>query len=134
GQDKERQMLGLFLVPGVYLRVLAETVETLGYSGRSLYEGMAFTRDDLKANNSRVFVTDAMVMAERALALSGHPGLSFALARELRLTMHGTLGFAVLTSPTFADALHSVRRCLQLRAPFLSMSVAEAEDQILVTL
>ncbi len=134
GQDKERQMLGLFLVPGVYLRVLAETVETLGYSGRSLYEGMEFTSEDLKSNNSRVFVTDAMIMAERALALAGQHGLSFALARELRLTIHGTLGFAALTSPTFADALHSVRRYLQLRAPFLSMNVAEADDQVLVTL
>ncbi|HTN32599.1 MAG TPA: helix-turn-helix domain-containing protein [Marinobacter sp.] len=134
GQDKERQMLGLFLVPGVYMRVLAETVRMLGYNDRPLYEGMAFTADDLKANNSRVFVTDAIIMAERALSLAGQQGLSFTLARELRLTIHGTLGFAALTSPTFADALHSVRRYLQLRAPFLSMSLSETEDQVLVKL
>jgi AraC-like DNA-binding protein len=133
-QEKERQMLGLFLVPGVYLRVLADTVATLGYNDRSLYDGMEFTKDDLKANHSRVFVTDAIVMAERALALAGQDGLSFALARELRLTIHGTLGFAALTSPTFADALHSVRRYLQLRAPFLSMSVSDAGSRVLVNL
>lgn len=134
GQDKERQMLGLFLVPGVYMRVLAETVRLLGYNDRSLYEDMEFTEDDLKANNSRVFVTDAIIMAERALSLAGKAGLSFALARELRVTIHGTLGFAALTSPTFAGALHSVRRYLQLRAPFLSMSLSEAEDRVLVRL
>ncbi|MGM0768167.1 MAG: helix-turn-helix domain-containing protein [Pseudomonadota bacterium] len=134
GPDKERQMLGFFLVPGVYMRVLAETVRQLGHNDRVLYEGLSFTPQDLKANDSRVFVTDAILMAQRALDLAGRDGLSFALARELRLTIHGTLGFAALTSPTFAGALDSVRRYLQLRAPFLSMSQSEAGDNVLVQL
>lgn len=117
GPDRERQMLGLFLVPGVYMKVLADTVRQLGYNDRSLYEGLDFTAEDLKTNDSRVFVTDAIVMAQRALELAGKDGLSFLLARELRLTIHGTLGFAALTSPTFADALDSVRRYLHLRVP-----------------
>ncbi|HBM50162.1 MAG TPA: AraC family transcriptional regulator, partial [Marinobacter sp.] len=99
GADTEKQMLGLFLVPGVYLRVLAETVRKLGHNDRSLYQGLAFTAEDLKANDSRVFVTDAILMAQRALELAGKDGLSFQLARELRVTIHGTLGFAALTSP-----------------------------------
>ncbi len=132
--DKERQMLGFFLVPGVYMRVMAETVRQLGYNDRSLYDGLSFSAEDLKANDSRVFVTDAILMTERALNLAGKDGLSFMLARELRLTIHGTLGFAALTSPTFADALDSVRRYLQLRAPFLSMSQSEAGDNVLVQL
>ncbi|MEQ9547977.1 MAG: helix-turn-helix domain-containing protein [Marinobacter sp.] len=132
--DKERQMLGFFLVPGVYMRVMAETVRQLGYNDRSLYEGLSFSAEDLKANDSRVFVTDAIMMTQRALDLAGKDGLSFMLARELRLTIHGTLGFAALTSPTFADALDSVRRYLQLRAPFLSMSQSEAGENVLVQL
>lgn len=91
GADNERQMLGLFLVPGVYLRVLAETVRQLGYNDRQLYQGLDFTHEDLKANDSRVFVTDATLMAQRALEVAGKDGLSFILARELRLTIHGTL-------------------------------------------
>ncbi|WP_298451128.1 AraC family transcriptional regulator [uncultured Marinobacter sp.] len=134
GSEKERQMLGLFLVPGVYMRLLAQTVRQLGHNERLLYEGLNFSSDDLKANDSRVFVTDAIVMAERAVKLAGKDGLSFVLARELRVTIHGTLGFAALTSPTLAGALDSVRRYLQLRAPFLSMSQAETEDSVLVKL
>ena len=134
GADTEKQMLGLFLVPGVYLRVLAETVRKLGHNDRSLYQGLAFTAEDLKANDSRVFVTDAILMAQRALELAGNDGLSFQLARELRVTIHGTLGFAALTSPTFEGALDSVRRYLQLRAPFLSMKQSLAGDQVLVQL
>ena len=121
-------MLGLFLVPGVYLRVLAETVRQLGYNDRTLYEGLDFTAEDLKANDSRIFVTDAVLMVQRALQLAGKDGLSFLLAKELRLTIHGTLGFAALTSPTFEGALDSVRRYLQLRAPFLSMKQSLAGD------
>ncbi|SFM57260.1 AraC family transcriptional regulator [Marinobacter pelagius] len=132
--DNERQMLGFFLVPGVYLRVLAETVRKLGHNERKLYEGLSFTAGDLKANDSRVFVTDATIMAQRARELAGDEGLSFALARELRLTIHGTLGFAALTSPTFEGALDSVRRYLQLRAPFLTMNQSLAGDQVLVQL
>ncbi|MBW4935194.1 AraC family transcriptional regulator [Marinobacter sp. F4206] len=134
GPDNERRMLGLFLVPGVYMRVLAETVRQLGHNDRKLYEGLNFTADDLKANDSRVFVTDATLMARRALDLAGPDGLSFALARELRLTIHGTLGFAALTSPTFEGALDSVRRYLQLRAPFLSMKQSLAGERVLVQL
>ncbi|HLV77770.1 MAG TPA: helix-turn-helix domain-containing protein [Marinobacter sp.] len=132
--DTERQMSGLFLVPGVYLRVMAETVRKLGYNDRSLYDGLAFTEDDLKANDSRVFVTDAILMAQRARELAGKDGLSFLLARELRVTIHGTLGFAALTSPTFEGALESVHRYLQLRAPFLSMKHSLAGDHVLVQL
>ncbi|MBU2872753.1 AraC family transcriptional regulator [Marinobacter salexigens] len=134
GSEKERQMLGLFLVPGVYMRVLAKTVQQLGHNDRQLYEGLNVNAEELKANDSRVFVTDAMVMAERALKLAGKDGLSFMLARELRVTIHGTLGFAALTSPTFAGALDSVRRYLQLRAPFLSMSQSETGEHVLVKL
>lgn len=132
--EKERQMLALFLVPGVYLRVLAETVRKLGHDDRVLYEGLDFGPADLRANDSRVFVTDAITMADRAVALAGHQGLSFLLARELRVTIHGTLGFAALTSPTMADALDSVRRYLRLRAPFLAMTLREADDSVLVQL
>ena len=134
GPDKERQMLGLFLVPGVYMRVLANVVRQLGYNERSLYEGMSFTPADLKSNDSRVFVTDAIVMTERALALAGREGLSFLLARELRVTIHGTLGFAALTSPTLEGALDSVRRYLQLRVPFLAMTLTDTGEQVMVRL
>ncbi|OZB12130.1 MAG: AraC family transcriptional regulator, partial [Marinobacter sp. 34-60-7] len=132
--EHERQMLGLFLVPGVYMRVMADTVRALGHNERRLYDGLDFTAADLKENDRRVFVTDAMVMTQRAIELAGQDGLSFALARELRLTIHGTLGFAALTSPTFEGALDSVRRYLQLRAPFLSMRQSLAGDQVLVQL
>lgn len=132
--EKERQMLGLFLVPGVYLRVLADTVRQLGHNDRRLYDGLNFSPEDLKANDSRVFVTDAIVMTERALNLAGKDGLSFVLARELRVTIHGTLGFAALTSPTLAGALDSVRRYLQLRVPFLSMTQTDMGDRVLVRL
>jgi AraC-like DNA-binding protein len=134
GPEKERQMLGLFLVPGVYLRVLADVVRQLGYNDRSLYEGMDFAPQDLKSNDSRVFVTDAIVMVGRALDLAGKDGLSFMLARELRVTIHGTLGFAALTSPTLAGALDSVRRYLQLRVPFLTMTLTDTGDHVLVRL
>ncbi|MEC7815563.1 MAG: AraC family transcriptional regulator ligand-binding domain-containing protein [Pseudomonadota bacterium] len=132
--EHERQMLGLFLVPGVYMRVMAETVRALGHNDRKLFDGLDFTADDLKENDRRIFVTDAIVMTQRAIELAGRDGLSFCLARELRLTIHGTLGFAALTSPNFEGALDSVRRYLQLRAPFLSMKQSVAGDQVLVQL
>lgn len=131
GPDRERQMLGLFLVPGVYLRVLANLVRQLGHNERALYEGLSFTPDDLKSNDSRVFVTDAIVMTDRALAMAGNEGLSFLLARELRVTIHGTLGFAALTSPTLFGAVDSVRRYLQLRMPSLKMQLTDAGDHML---
>lgn len=132
--DKERQMLGLFLLPGVYLRVLADTVKRLGHDDRRLFEGLSFAPDDLQAADSRVFVTDAIIFADRAMAMAGNDGLSFLLARELRVTIHGTLGFAALTSPTVGGALDSVRRYLQLRAPFLSIEMRDTGEHMLVQL
>jgi len=134
GPDRERQMLGLFLVPGVYMRVLADVVRQLGHNERALYQGLSFGPADLASNDSRVFVTDAIVMTERALAMAGNQGLSFLLARELRVTIHGTLGFAALTSPTLAGALDSVRRYLQLRVPFLTISLTDTGKEMLVRL
>ncbi|MGP4844544.1 helix-turn-helix domain-containing protein [Marinobacter sp. 1Y8] len=132
--DKERQMLGLFLLPGVYLRVLADTVKRLGHDDRRLYDGLSFAPDELQAADSRVFVTDAIIFADRAMAMAGKDGLSLLLARELRVTIHGTLGFAALTSPTVGGALDSVRRYLQLRAPFLSLVMRDTGEHMLVQL
>ncbi|QSP95708.1 AraC family transcriptional regulator ligand-binding domain-containing protein [Marinobacter salinisoli] len=134
GPDKERRIPGLSLVPGVYMKVLAETVRRLGHNDRLMFAGLNLAPADLKSTDSRVFATDAIVLAQRALELAGSDGLSFALARELRLTIHGTLGFAALTSPTFSTALASVQRYLQLRAPFLTMDYATTGDQVLVYL
>ncbi|MDY6797539.1 MAG: AraC family transcriptional regulator ligand-binding domain-containing protein [Pseudomonadota bacterium] len=132
--EKERQMRGLFLVPGVYLRVMADTVRQMGHNDRALYEGLEFGPDDLKANDSRVFVTDAAVMVQRAQRMAADQGLSFMLARELRVTIHGTLGLAALTSPTLEDALNSIQRYLQLRVPFVSVSRTDTGDNTVVHL
>ncbi|MDO3721525.1 AraC family transcriptional regulator ligand-binding domain-containing protein [Marinobacter sp. chi1] len=130
GPGQERRTAGLSLVPGVYMKVLAETVRRLGHNDRLMFQGLNVTPDDLKSSDSRVFATDAIVLAQRALHLAGPDGLSFALARQLRLTIHGTLGFAALTSPTFSAAVASVQRYLQLRAPFLSMDYSITGNQV----
>lgn len=123
---------GLGMMPGVYLRVLADLVRKLGHDETQLFRGLSVAPADLLANDSRAPIAEAVIILDRAVALAGSQGLSLLLARELRVTIHGTLGLAALTSPDVASAWESVRRYLQLRAPFVSLVIQEFEDRMLV--
>lgn len=112
-------------VPGIYLLLLCDVVRQMGHDDRHLLEGLGVTRERLLAPDSRISLVTAYTAASRAVRMAGHEGLGFAMARALRLTLHGSVGMVAMSSSTAGEALQAVARYAALRAPFLKVELHE---------
>ena len=61
------------------------------------------------------------LLVERARALTHEPGLGYYFGLQLKLSSHGSVGFAAMTSATLRAALHIAERYVALRMPFLTL-------------
>ncbi|MDO3721465.1 AraC family transcriptional regulator ligand-binding domain-containing protein [Marinobacter sp. chi1] len=109
-------------MPAIYLHLLAELLGTLGVDEQELLHRVGLNPHRLNSMDLRVSQSQASEFVTRAIIESGEPGLGIMLARELRLPLHGTLGTAVMSSQTLAEALDLMTRFLTLRAPQLEVS------------
>lgn len=112
-------------VPGIYLLLLCDVIKQMGHDERRLLEGLGVSREGLLAPDSRISLVTAYTAASRAVEIAGHEGLGFAMARALRLTLHGSVGMVAMSSSTAGEALRAVARYAALRAPFLQMELRE---------
>jgi AraC-like DNA-binding protein len=71
-------------------------------------------------------------LVERALSLTGEPGLGFYYGLSLKLSSHGPLGLLAMTSPTLRDALSALERFMPLRATEISVRIEQRDDQLAV--
>jgi AraC-like DNA-binding protein len=112
-------------VPGIYLLLLCDVIRQMGHDERMLLEGLGVTREALLAPDSRISLVSAYTAASRAVQMAGQEGLGFAMARALRLTLHGSVGMVAMSSATAGEALQAVARYAALRAPFLKVGLRE---------
>ncbi|QSP95655.1 AraC family transcriptional regulator [Marinobacter salinisoli] len=109
-------------MPAIYLHLLAELLGTLGIDEQELLHRVGLNPSRLNSVDLRVSQPQASEFVTRAIIESGEPGLGIMLARELKLPLHGTLGTAVMSSQTLAEALDLMTRFLSLRAPQLEVT------------
>jgi len=109
-------------VPGIYLYLLAEVLNRRGCDGNALLRLLGLNPERLGAQDVRVPQTRAAEFVRRAMHVTGEPGLGLMIASELRMSLHGALGVAVMSSPTLDDALDLGSRFMQLRLPLVRMA------------
>ncbi len=124
--DAQAQDLGL---PAIYLHMLAELLRTSGVDDQALLQQVGLDPGRLQSPELRVTQTQATEFVTRAIIESGEPGLGIMLAGKFRMTLHGALGTAVMSSRTLGEALKLVTRYLTLRAPHLRIEQSIDGDQ-----
>lgn len=109
--------------PAVHALHLADVVERFGVTRTDLFAGAGLSEAELLEPDRRLGVATIEKLVVRARTLTGEPGLGFYLATTMRISGHGYLGFAAMTSGTVREALNTVVRFVPARTDALALHV-----------
>ncbi len=108
-------------IPGVYGLLLLDIVSRWGYSAESLFAPFHFTSEQLAEPECRISTPIANELVKHALKLTGESTLGYHLGTQMRISIHGFIGYAIMTANDITDALVLANRFIQLRMPFLQL-------------
>jgi AraC-like DNA-binding protein len=97
-------------------------------------EGTGIEQDTIEKAEGRVSPYSVAVLTSRALYLTKEPGLGYYYGLHLKLSSHGSVGFAAMTSATLGDALSVAERYVRLRTPHLAFRVYEEHEHAVIEL
>src|SRR5690606_27668108 len=108
-------------IPGVYALLLLDVISRWGYNDESLFKSFGLSTEQLADPDFRIPTPVANELVKHALKLSGEPTLGYHLGTQMRISIHGFIGYAIMTSKDITDALVLANRFIQLRMPFLQL-------------
>ena len=111
------------LVPTNYLTNIVEFAVSRGASRDRILRGADLTRATLEDPEARIPAEQFMAIVRGAIDHSGQPALMLQLGSQLRVTSHGILGYAAMSSATLAEALALATTYVQTRTPLLVANV-----------
>lgn len=121
-------------IPGVYGLLLLDVVSRWGYNDTALFEPFGLTSEQLAHPEMRISVEVANALIKRAHELTGEPSLGFHLGTQMRISIHGFIGYAIMTTQNTTEALVLASRFIQLRMPFLQLYFSTFSDQATIEL
>ncbi|MCK8640954.1 AraC family transcriptional regulator [Acinetobacter schindleri] len=108
-------------IPGVYGLLLLDVISRWGYNDESLLKPFGLTSEQLADPEFRIPTAIANDMVKHALKLTGEPTLGYHLGTQMRISIHGFIGYAIMTANNITEALVLANRFIQLRLPFLQL-------------
>lgn len=108
-------------IPSVYAAQMVQLAGRWGLAPAALLEGTGIEPALLDDAQARVSAYALHQLLERAIAQTAEPGFGFYYGLQLKLSSHGSVGFAAMTSATLGEALRVAERFVSLRAPLLSL-------------
>ena len=115
-------------IPAVHALHLAGVASRFGVEDGLLFEGTNLDASALAEPNARLPIATMQKLVDRARELTGEPGLGFYLGLQMRVSAHGYLGFAAMTSATARHALQVAIRFAPTRTNALALRLHEAGD------
>lgn len=123
-----------FTLPGAYARELIALSERFGVAPDTLLDGSGYTLAELENPALRIPMRKVDMLARRALELTREPGLAFYMGLQMRLSQHGFLGFAAMTSPDLRSALKLAERFGRTRTLAVSLRLDVEGELASITL
>lgn len=121
-------------MPAVYLAYLLEVTARFGVAREALLAGSGIDEAALSHPHARIRSAAFLVAVERAIVLTGEPGLGFYHGLSLKLSAHGSPGLLAMTSPTLGAALLVAQRFLVLRSAQFIWQTRREGDAAVVAL
>ncbi len=116
-------------IPGVYALLLCDVVSRSGYAAEVLFAPFQLTADQLAQPNFRIATRTANELVKYALKLTGESSLGFQLGTQMGISIHGSIGSAIMTAEDLAAAFVLANRFIQLRLPFIQLYFSTIEHQ-----
>lgn len=119
-------------VPAVYALQLISLMRERGCSVDQLLQSTGITESQLNAKDGQLSVLQFGALMVQAINIGGDPGLSFELALRASPTMHGFLGFGLMSCATLGDAVKLGERFVLARMPFMSLKCEIQGDEAVI--
>ncbi len=120
-------------IPAVHALHLCELVTRWQISAPELLAPLKLTAQALAEPGARLSLAQLERLCERAILLTGEPGLGFYMGLQMRISTHGYLGFAAMTAETLREAIALAIRFAPTRTTALSLRLhVEADTASLI--
>lgn len=103
-------------IPGTYVNLLADVVSRWSVSAEDLFLGSGIEPKQIYEPIWYVDIDVGMQLIQRALLLTGEPGLGFHLGMQMTVTCHGLIGFAAMVSSNVRGALQVAQEFIALQS------------------
>ena len=112
------------------LRVLCEAAEELGVPKTDCLAGTGLEPDDLYKDDLEVTLGQEVLAIENYANITGkNVGLGSAIAERMHMNAFGIWGFAILTSPTVREAIHTAIDFSRISYLITEMSLLDDPDE-----
>lgn len=119
-------------VPGAYANQLIELVKRWEVAPEVLVEGTGIDPLLVRIPVTRVPLAAYQELIRRAYALTGEDGLGFCMGLQMRVSAHGFLGFAAMTSGTIREAIQLSVRFSSTRTQAIALGFEEVGDSAFI--
>jgi AraC-like DNA-binding protein len=111
-------------LPAVHALHLADLVKRWNVTAEELFEGSDVRLERLSDPEERISIPTSIRLVERARALTGEPAIGVYLGMQMRISAHGYLGFAAMTSATVREAIELAMRFAPTRTTALGLRLS----------
>ncbi|MDP2228331.1 MAG: AraC family transcriptional regulator [Moraxellaceae bacterium] len=119
-------------IPITYARLLAELCGRWHVAPEELMAGTVLAREPAPPSDTRLTPLEFNAIVDQALRLTGEPALGYHFGLHLKLSAHGFLGYAVMTSATLGEAIMLVEKYFTTRSGALRLSFFIEDDTAVV--
>jgi AraC-like DNA-binding protein len=122
------------IVPAAYSQLLLEVVHSRGLSLDEVFRCGRLPARLVMATDTRLTTRQWSRLVLAALELSQDPGLGCEYGLRTRLTVHGVMGYALLSAPTLGSAFALLSRFFTMRVRNYDLQLVEEGEWAVLTL
>ena len=108
-------------MPGAYVILLLDVLSRWGIHEQTLLQPFNLHREQLADPNCRLPAAQFNELLQRAHLLTGEPSLAYHLGTQMRISTHGFIGFAIMTSSNATEAIVLASRFIGIRMPYCQL-------------
>jgi AraC-like DNA-binding protein len=110
------------IVPVRYLVLLCDLIDAWGYASADILMAAGIDVEAFHQPHATLAARQVDALLREAERVTGRMDLGFELGRQIKLTSHDTLGYAMISSPSCDHMLRMVSRYYRLLSPMFAMT------------
>ena len=123
------------MLPSTYSQIIARTLNIQARQMEQILFGTLLSSDVLLPGDlTYITVKQQIQIIDNAIRISGVDNLGLKLGQQLHPSVHGPLGYLVLSSPNLRTALSAFADFISVRFPFSELDIREKDRNLVCTM